>query len=455
MSAPFHPKEDSILTFKGFIESIRRAAKNFKDIRKGKNKTYDKIEDFVMSAFSLFYLQSPSFLSFQREMESAQGNNNARTLFGIDKIPSDNHIRDMLDSEDPKTLFPVFRDVFKGIHEAGWFKDFRGHSGDLLLSFDGTEFHSSNKIYCKHCKTKTYKDEHVNYSHAMVTAVLVKPGCSHVINLEPEFIIPQEGHTKQDSEIEASKRWLSSYGEAYQPYGLTILGDDLYAHEPFCKEVLSKKAHFIFTCLPSSHKTLYDFIEGLLRTKLADEVEEKRWTGKRHEFDRYVYINDVPLKEGKDALRVNWCELTTTDSNGKILFHNTYVTDLMIDASNVSGIVADGRARWKTENENNNTLKQRGYHLDHNFGHGTSNLCNVLATLNLLAFLSHTILAISSEAYQKVRTKIGARYKFFEHLRILTHYILFESWDGLMHFILDHQKQKLNPESFVAGFNSG
>ena len=83
MSAPFHPKEDSILTFKGFIESVRRAAKNFKDIRKGKNKTYDKIEDFVMSAFSLFYLQSPSFLSFQREMESAQGNNNARTLFGI------------------------------------------------------------------------------------------------------------------------------------------------------------------------------------------------------------------------------------------------------------------------------------------------------------------------------------------------------------------------------------
>ena len=267
-------------------------------------------------------------------------------------------------------------------------------------------------------------------------------------------IIPQEGHSKQDSEIEASKRWLSANAQIYQPYGLTILGDDLYSHEPFCKEVLSKKIHFILTCLPSSHKTLYDFIEGLLRTNLADTTEEKRWNGKSYEFDRYVYINDVPLKDGKEALRVNWCELTTTDSKGNVLFHNAYVTDYLIDEQNVKGIVQDGRARWKTENENNNTLKQQGYHLEHNFGHGKENLCNVLATLNLLAFLCHTVLSLSSEAYQKIRKKIGARYKFFEHLRVLTHYILFESWDHLMSFILEHQKQKLNPESFSPGFNS-
>src|SRR5262249_29385835 len=180
--------------------------------------------------------------------------------------------------------------------------------------------------------------------------------------------------------------------------------------------------------------------------------EVKRWTGKRHEFDHYVYVNAVPIRDGKDDLLVNWCELTTTDSNGKIIYRNSFITDFEIHEKNVAAIVEDGRARWKTENENNNTLKRQGYNLEHNFGHGEKNLCNVLVTLNLLAFLCHTILAIASEAYQKIRKKIGARKKFFEHLRTLTHYILFESWEAMLGFMLSKLKLKLSPDTFKPGF---
>ena len=45
-----------------------------------------------------------------------------------------------------------------------------------------------------------------------------------------------------------------------------------------------------------------------------------------------------------------------------------------------------GRARWKIENETFNTLKNQGYHFEHNYGHGYQHLSVVLAMLMLLAF---------------------------------------------------------------------
>ena len=95
------------LTFESIVGCLRDIGKGFKDKRQGKNTQY-KMDDIVVSAFSVFYFQCPSFLSYQQTMENEQGNNNARTLFGIAKIPSDNHIRTMLDEESPAGLFGVF-----------------------------------------------------------------------------------------------------------------------------------------------------------------------------------------------------------------------------------------------------------------------------------------------------------------------------------------------------------
>ncbi len=82
----------SMLTFDGIVGCVRRIGSSFKDKRTGKNKQY-AMEDVVLSAFSVFYLQCPSFLSYQQAMNSEQGNNNARTLFDIENIPTDNHTR--------------------------------------------------------------------------------------------------------------------------------------------------------------------------------------------------------------------------------------------------------------------------------------------------------------------------------------------------------------------------
>ena len=132
----------------------------------------------------------------------------------------------------------------------------------------------------------------------------------------------------------------------------------------------------------------------------------------------------------------------------KCLFYRFFLsfssdTNYTIKDDNVEDIVLCGRSRWKIENEHNNTLKTKGYHLEHNYGHG-KNLSFVLITLNLLAFLFHTVLELVDEKYIIIRKKLSSRHSFFDDIRALTRYIFFESWNQLMDFMLGGFKTTIN-----------
>lgn len=106
-----------------------------------------------------------------------------------------------------------------------------------------------------------------------------------------------------------------------------------------------------------------------------------------------------------------------------------------------------GRSRWKTENENHNVLKTKGYHLEHNFGHGEQHLATVLLTLNLLAFLFHTVLHLVDKLYQQVRQQRGTRKGFFQDILSLTKYLLFDGWQHLINFMLSDSAPSLMTDS--------
>jgi hypothetical protein len=106
-----------------------------------------------------------------------------------------------------------------------------------------------------------------------------------------------------------------------------------------------------------------------------------------------------------------------TDAQGDVRFRNAWATSHRITADNVAALAAAGRARWKIENENNNALKTKGYHFEHNFGHGQQHLPNLFATMILLAFLIHTTLDWNIGSYHAVRNLLPSRRTLFEHLR--------------------------------------
>lgn len=412
------------------------------DRRTGDNRLYT-MRDIALSGFAVFFTQCPSFLSFQQNMEKVNGRNNARSLFGVECIPCDNHIRQTLDPVEACELFSLFDDLHKAFDATGLLEAMRAVNHTRLIALDGTWYFSSQSknIHCQNCSCLRHSDGQVTHYHSVITPVIVSPGHSQVVPLRPEFIRPQDGQEKQDCEINASKRWLAAQAERYSTGNDTLLGDDLYAHQPFCRQVLLHNFHFLFTCKPSSHSHLYGWVEALEPGR-ALRILKLRLKGKSNRWEHYQYrwANNVPLTDSEEALKVNWCELTVTDGDGTVLYRNAFITDWEITADNVSGLVAAARARWKIENENNNVLKTKGYHLEHNFGHGKKHLSSLLMTLNLLAFGLHTLLEVTDTDYQLVREAVGARRKFFQHLEALTAYWFFENWDRLMDFMMRGQE---------------
>jgi hypothetical protein len=164
------------------------------------------------------------------------------------------------------------------------------------------------------------------------------------------------------------------------------------------------------------------------------QLEEHRETavirGKRT-TTIYRWLCAVPLRDSKDALTVNWFSIETLNGNGKRTYHNSYITDLPVTAGTVAELAPCERARWKVENETFNVLKTDVYNLEHNFGHGKETLASILVTLNLLAFAFHTAARLAVHAWRKAVVARGATYRFFEHLRTVTAYVVFETWDHL------------------------
>ncbi len=416
------------------VGSLRRTLGGLPDRRTGDNAHY-AMEDIGSSAFSVFFTQSPSFLSCQKTLQQAKGRSNAQSLFQVEQIPCDNHIRQTLDPVPPEELFPLYDEVFESLQEAGCLESWRAVHDTTLLALDGTWYHSSQKIHCPNCSCLEHQSGEKTYYHSAVTPVIVAPGQPHAIPLRPEFITPQDGHTKQDCELAAAKRWLEKNAARYAPLKVTLLGDDLYAHQPFCRRTLLHDFHFIFVCKPDSHPTLYHWVHLLQRPDLGTVTMRVKVGAHFHTY-AYRYANGVPLAEGADALQVNWCEVTVTDHKGQVVYRNGFVTDFKITDQNVAALVAAGRARWKIENENNNTLKTKGYHLEHNFGHGKEQLSSLLAAMNILAFLYHTFLSFTDEHYRLIRAALPTRKTFFDDLRALTRYLLFPNWDALMDFMM-------------------
>lgn len=426
------------------VTYLRTHMAQFLDYRTGQNTLYS-MEDAALGAFSVFFTQCPSFLSFQIAMQLAKGCSNAQTLFGMASIPTDNQIRNLLDPVPPSALFPVFRYAFNGLMDSGHLETYRSYNGNLLVALDGTQTFSSNTLHCQNCSTRNHHNGTTTYSHTAITPVIVAPGHPRVISLEPEFITPQDGHDKQDCENTAAKRWLAQYGTFYKQYNFSVLGDDLYCKQPLCEAILAQQMNFILVCKPDSHTTLYEWLAGLDVTKGIHEVKITRHHGKTRYIDTYRFVNQVPLRDGEDALMINWCELTTTRvDDGKITYRNAFATNHTLTNDNIVAIVKDGRARWKVENENNNVLKNNGYNLTHNFGHGKENLSNTMVTLNLLAFLFHTVLEFMDNKYRLIRQTLPTRKTFFDDIRALTRYLCFDSWDALLQFMMTQLEVDFN-----------
>ena len=239
------------------LAGVRSACAAFPDKRRG-NVTYS-MADIGLSAFSLFFMQSESFLAHQRALEEGQKTSNCQNLFDMTAIPTDNHIRAMLDPVHPSHLQPAFDQTLEMLRQHGGLRAFQRLGGRVLIALDGTEYFCSQKLGCPQCLTRQRGNGKTENYHAMLAGTVVAPGHAMALPMMPEFIAPQDGSEKQDCERIAAKRWLAAHAGRLMDLRPIYLGDDLFACQPIADAVTAAGGDFLFTAKPASHKVLYDF----------------------------------------------------------------------------------------------------------------------------------------------------------------------------------------------------
>jgi len=409
----------------------KESLSELKDNRKPSRATKYKMEEAGIGALSVFIMQDPSFLSHQERLAKGSSQHNFNGLFKCENIPSANQIRNLLDRTKTEECAPLYHNGLSLLEAEGGLAQFEFIDGGYLIALDGMEYYSSKALHCENCTIKNHKGV-ATYSHSVLCATIVSSDIKEAIPLVPEFVSPQDGHDKQDCENTACKRWLRKNGQTYKHLQPTILGDDLFSRQPICESILNEGFNFILTCKPTSHKTLYGHLDGVGIEK-HNVFIRKRY--KNYVF-QYKFMNSVPIRDGDKALLVNWVEVIQSEKKtGKTIYKNAFITSHNITKDNVHNLACGGRARWRLENENNNTLKTKGYRFGHNYGHGKYNLCAVLSTFAIIAFLYHTIMSLVDLLYIKAREANGSRINFFNMIKYISCILVFSSWDALMLFI--------------------
>jgi len=387
----------------------------------------------------MMFFQDPSLLQFQKRLQEAIQKNNLTTLFGVSRIPGDTQLRDNIDVCDPKSIEAVFSDYFGLLQRGKQLEFFRILADYYFIPLDGTQYFSSEKIHCPQCLYKKSSKGPLRYHHQILQAAIVCPGIRQVIPLAPEPVQNTDGQEKQDCEINAGKRMLKKIRQAHPKLRIVIGGDSLFSKQPFIIELKANRMSFILVAKPDDHKNLFEWVQEL---RQMGETQSLTFTDLNKRVHQYEWVNDVPINANPKSDLVSFFEYRLL-VNGKITYRNSWVTDFKVTSENVLELVKVGRARWKIENETFNTLKNQGYHIEHNYGHGKQNLSYNFFLLNLLAFFVHQIFELSDRLYQTCRAeKFTSRREFWNQLRCTIRILVFDHWEQILWLILDPENNR-------------
>lgn len=440
MAAP-HPRLRKQLSAPGLLKRIRAAFESIPDQRSARRQI--SLSDALMSGLAMFGLTYPSLLKFDEAyQDQARIRHNLRTLYGVERAPCDTQLRTILDPVLPQKLRGAFRAVHRQLQRQRALPPYEYLNGHYLVSVDGTGQFASSEISCPQCCVK-HTRAGPRYYHQLLGAVLVHPELKTVLPLAPEPITRGDGASKNDCERNASKRLLAQLRADHPQLKLIVLEDSLAANGPHLELLEQLNLHYIIGVKPGDHEALFNAVHAGLR---EGHTQEWVYTDAAGVEQGYRWRNAVALNASHPTLRVNFLEYWMIKEGQQTVF--SWVTDLELNPHTVEPIMRGGRARWKVENETFNTLKNQGYALEHNYGHGQQHLSSVLALLMMLAFLVDQVQELSCRLFQAARARFRSRTSLWEcvRARVLDFYV--PDWPTLWESIVqDYAGAVLAPDT--------
>lgn len=380
--------------------------------------------DVVMSGLAVFALKYPSLLQFDNNKDKRRIKHNLRTLFGVLKAPCDTTLREVCDEIDPYALRSAFTKIIETAHSEGVLEDY-DFLGAHLLSMDATGHFSSGKLSCPQCCEKHHRNGKVEYYHQLMGAAIVHPDKAQVFPLFPEAITKQDGATKNDCESNAAKRLLPAIRKALPNLKFIVLQDAIGADAPNIRMIKSQGYSYIITVTAEDQVSLYNEVQKRVCQGGSDEFEV---VGKDGITRGYRFVSNVPLNKSNPDVLVNYLDYWEVKGDKQIYSHQ-WITDIELTRENVNPVMRAGRARWKVENETFNTLKNLGYNLEHNYGHGEKYLSTVFATLMMLAFLTDQMQEHVCVLFKAARNKFYSRTALWEEMRGMIRSFFIKCWE--------------------------
>ena len=415
------PKVHKLLSADALFALVRKALASLGDHRSGTPDIC--LADALMSAFALFSLKSPSLLAFDKERTE----DNLQRLYGIQRVPCDTSMREILDPVEPESLRPMFKQVFWQLQRGKALETMVFVQGHYLLALDGTGYFSSTQIHCASCLEQHHRNGTVTYAHQLLGAALIHPDKREVIPLMPEPIVKPDGASKNDCERNAAKRFLTKFRQDHPHLQVIVTEDSLSSNAPHIEMLHEHNVHYLLGVKEGDHAFL---LQQVTQAEQAGRVtyyeRQDAATGAHH---RFRFVSNMPLNASHAALRVNFIECWET-INSKVQ-HFSWVTDLRVNKGTVYRLMQGARARWRIENETFNTLKNQGYHFEHNFGHGYQHLSVVFAILMMLAFLVDQVQQLCCPLFQAAWAKWGSKRLLWEKMRALFYDYALDSMEHL------------------------
>jgi hypothetical protein len=420
------------LSAPGLLRIVRQCFDKIPDHRAKKPEI--GLTDALMSGLAVFQFKYPSLLKFDEERNETSVRHNLRTLFGVPKAPCDTQLRDICDPVEPKLLRAPFRSIFTELQKGKVLEEYRYPGGYYLVSIDGTGQFASSKISCKDCCVKKNPKGEESYYHQLLGAVIVHPDKRTVLPLAPEPILKKDGDNKNDCERSASKRLITRLREEFPRLRFVIVEDALSGNGPHLNLLKEQEMSFIIGVKEGDHKALFDAVQQALAENRTEEFEKYDSEIKR--YRGYRFVNDIPLNKTYPDLLVNFLEYWEVDEAGNQTAYFTWITDIRLSENTAHEVMRGGRARWKVENETFNTLKNQGYRLEHNYGHGKQHLATVFAYLMMLAFLIDQVQELSCGLFKKARQRFRSRTSLWNRMRVLVVGFLLDDWVELWKAII-------------------
>lgn len=408
---------------------LRSVRESFAQIPEHRSREPEiSLADALMSGLAVFGLKYPSLLKFDEAYgDEATLRHNLNTLYGVSRAPCDTQLRTILDPVDVQHLRMAFRTIHRQLQRGKALEAYEYLEGRYLVSIDGTGQFASSSISCPQCCIKNAGKANESYYHQLLAAVMVHPELKSVLPLMPEAITHQDGEEKNDCERNAAKRLLSGLRQEFPKLKMIVVEDSLASNAPHIRLLQSLEMSYILAAKPGDHVALFEEIQQRL---VAGKCQEYTGVDERGNEYGYRWTNQIALNQSWPDLQVNFLEYWQIEKGKERIW--SWVTDIELCEQTVESVMKGGRARWKVENETFNTLKNQGYGLEHNYGHGKQHLATVFATLMMLAFLIDQVQEHSCRLFQAARARFRSRTSLWERMRSFFTDFRIADWSTLL-----------------------